>query len=321
MIREYGLSAVKRDSHAVVTVGSFDGVHAGHQAILAHVIGRARAQGACSTLVTFEPHPRQVLTGKALPVLTTVEEKVAILEALGLDRLIILEFTRTFAGMEPEQYVRDILVGRIGLCAIAVGHDHGFGRGRQGDAALLRRMGLELGFAVAVVPPKRVGSRVVSSRAIRQLITEAGDVASAGVMLTRAYSIAGTVVRGAGRGRTIGVPTANLKVQDTEKVLPRCGVYVVHVLVCGETFGGMMNIGYRPTVEREGPLHLEVHLFDFSGDLYGEQVAVRFLRRLRDEQAFASVQALKAQLSRDALESRALLTHMEPMAESTVSTG
>ena len=304
---EYGLDAVRREPTSIVTVGSFDGVHAGHQAILSYVIDRARAQRACSTLLTFEPHPREVLTGRVMPLLTSVEEKADILESIGLDRLIVVEFSREFASMLPEDYVKGILAARVGLQEIVVGHDHGFGRGRKGNVHLLRSMGGELGFSVDVLPAEEVGSRVVSSRAIRQLIAEDGDMVAARAMLTRPFSIRGRVVRGAGRGRTIGVPTANLIRQNARKVVPRRGVYVVQAALKGAIHHGMMNIGYRPTVGDSTDLQLEVHLFDFCREIYGEVLAIDFLHRLRDEVKFPSIEALTAQLARDAAESRALL--------------
>ncbi len=304
---EYGLAAIRREPTSIVTVGSFDGVHAGHQAILSYVIDRARAQRASSTLLTFEPHPREVLTGKVMPLLTSVEEKADILESMGLDRLIVVEFSREFASMLPEEYVSGVLAARIGLQEIVVGHDHGFGRGRRGNVRLLRSMGDELGFSVDVLPAEVVGSRVVSSRVIRQLIARDGDMVAARAMLTRPFEIRGRVIRGAGRGRTIGVPTANLLRQNERKVVPRRGVYVVQAALKGAIHHGMMNIGFRPTVDESTELQLEVHLFDFCKDIYGEVLAIEFLHRLRDEVKFPSIEALTTQLAQDAAESRALL--------------
>ncbi len=318
---ECGLESVRRNPSSIVTVGSFDGVHAGHQAVLSYVIGRARAQRACSTLVTFEPHPRQVLTGRDMPLLTTVREKARLLEAMGLDRLIVLAFTREFASISPEDYVSDILVSRVGLQEVIVGHDHGFGRGRKGDVRLLRKMGSALGFVVGGLPAALVGSRVAASQTIRELLVSEGDAAGAHAMLTRPYAITACVVKGAGRGRTIGVPTANLEVLSTRKVIPLRGVYAVQAAVRGGVYDGMMNIGYRPTVDSGGRQHLEVHLFDFERNIYGETITVFFLHRLRDEQQFTSVEALKAQLRQDARRSRALLRRMEPVAGTAVLPG
>ena len=318
---ELGLEAVRRDPNTVLTVGSFDGVHKGHQTVLEYVIGRARAMQASSTLLTFDPHPRQVLTGDAMPLLTSVEEKARILSAMGLDRLIVTEFTLEFARMLPEDYVREVLVDRIGLKQIVVGHDHGFGRGRKGTVGLLRQMGQAYGFSVDVLPAHQVGAQVVSSRAIRTVLVQEGNMQAAAAMLTRPYALRGRVVRGAERGRTIGFPTANLALVEPTKVVPRHGVYVVQVGHAGRWLHGMMNIGVRPTVSSQAAVHLEVHLFDFSADLYGEVLEVRFLHRLRDEVKFSSVQALLAQLRRDEAQSRAWLQEMEPLVTSPVFIG
>ena len=315
---EVGLEAIERNHASVVTVGSFDGVHAGHQAILSYVKDRARARQACSTLLTFEPHPREVLTGTRMPLLNSVKEKAAILEAMGLSRLIIIDFSREFASMLPEDYVHRILVERIGLQEIVVGHDHGFGHARKGDVSLLRRMGTEMGFCVNVLPAEFVGSRLVSSRAIRKMIAAEGDVHTACALMTRPYVLHGRVVRGAGRGRTIGFSTANLQVEDVRKIVPRRGVYIVQAALQGETYRGMMNIGYRPTVESGTDIHMEVHLFDFDREIYDEVLSISFLHRLRDEVKFSSVAALKAQLSRDAAQSRAFFEAWEPDRDAVV---
>ena len=301
---EYGLASVKRIPASIVTVGSFDGVHAGHQAILSYVVSQGREQQACSTLVTFEPHPQEVLTGRPVPILTTIEEKVNLLKPLGVDRIVVLEFTRELAGMHPEDYVRKILVSRIGLQKIIVGYDHGFGRNRSGDVDLLRKMGQEEGFSVDALSAEMVGSRVAASRAIRNYLSEEGNVSAAGEMLTRPYRLSGKVIRGDGRGRTIGVPTANILLEEQRKLVPFRGVYAVRVGLNGQTFCGMMNIGFRPTVDDDRKLHLEVNLFDFDGDIYGQKLDVNFVRRLRDERKFGSLTELKEQLKHDAAVSR-----------------
>lgn len=316
---EYGLAACQRDLSSIVTVGSFDGVHAGHQAVLAYVIRRAAALRACSTVLTFEPHPREVLSGRPMPLLTTIEEKATILESLGLCRLIVVEFTRDFAALVPQEYVRRILAGRIGLKEIVVGHNHGFGRNRGGDVDLLRHMGPELGFSVDVLPHEFVGAHKVSSRLIRTLIADEGDMRTAHTLLTRPFAFKGRVQRGAGRGRLIGYPTANLEMLSRSKVIPKTGVYVVKALLEGLVFDGMMNIGYRPTVSDGQQLHLEVHLFDFGKSIYGQMLEVRFLHRLRDEIRFSSVAELTRQLTQDAREARAFLASRELSADSAIA--
>ncbi len=300
MKREYGLDQVVHDDRSLVTVGTFDGVHLGHQAILRYLVRRARANGGSSVVVTFDPHPREVVRGEPVPLLTTIEERAELLEALGLDRFIVIPFTPAFARLSAEDFVERILVGRIGLKEIVIGYDHGFGRGRGGDAALLEALGEKLGFAVDVIPPQVVEEHVVSSTEIRALLIDEGDVREAARLLGRPYALGGTVVEGARRGRSIGFPTANLEVEHPRKVIPKAGVYAVLATLDDgvTTLGGMMNIGRRPTFENTG-LHLEVHLLDFEGDLYGRRLRIEFVERLRDERKFDSVDALVEQLSRD----------------------
>jgi len=308
MKKEFGLEQIEKDGASVVTVGSFDGVHVGHQAIIRYLVQRAGRREGRSVAVTFEPHPREVLTGHAVPLLTTIDERAQALEALGLDRFIVLPFTQAFAALPPEAFVA-LLVERIGLREIVVGYDHRFGHGRRGDVALLQAMGAQRGFTVDVIPPQAVDQHVVSSTEIRRLLTEAGDVTEAASMLGRRYALTGTVVQGNRRGRTIGYPTANLAVAPPNRVQPRQGVYAVQVQVDAEErwYGGMMNIGYRPTFDGGGGLHLEVHLFDFDRAIYGCRVRVAFLKRVRDEQKFGSVDALVAQLREDERQCRHIL--------------
>ena len=315
---EHGLAAVRREPEGTVTVGSFDGVHLGHQSILAKVIRAAEEHEGPSTLVTFEPHPRTVLSGEELPLLTTPYEKAHLLESMGLDRLVVLDFTREFAQTPPRDFAVELLWGRVGMRAIIVGENHGFGRGRKGDVALLHHIGNEKGFGVEAIPPVLSRHGKVSSSAVRRALTETGDVGAASAMLGRPYALKGTVIRGAGRGKTIGIPTANLSLPGAAKLLPRCGVYVAQVLVQGIWRGGMMNVGVRPTVDDSDQKHIEVHILDFAGDLYGETLAVRFVQRLRDEVKFASFAALKAQLEQDAANSRIHLRTANPIADSVV---
>ncbi len=307
MRREISAEGIDRDPMSCVTVGSFDGIHLGHREILRYLIDRSRVHGGSSTVVSFDPHPRDVLTGVVMPLLTTIEERAREFEALGLDRFIVLEFTQTFAEMTAERFVEDILVNTIGLREIVVGHDHRFGKDRRGDVALLRKMGASLGFLVDVIPARMVGQSVVSSSTIRRLLAQSGNVRGAAALLSRPHSITGTVIRGAGKGRTLGFPTANIRLSEPRKVIPLSGVYAVRVRTGGITYGGMMNIGVRPTVMTSKTLHVEAHLFDFGGDLYGQSVEVWFIERLRDELAFPSLEELRAQLVQDELRSRALL--------------
>ena len=307
MRREFGLQQIRQDTRSLLTVGSFDGVHIGHQEIIRYLVRRARSQGSRSVVLSFEPHPREVLTGEAMPLLTTVDEKAQVLKDLGLDRFIVVEFTREFANLEPEVFVEDILVRRIGLEEIVVGYDHGFGRGRKGNIQLLRRMGQEFKFSVDVIAARAVDEQVVSSRAIRRRISEEGDVRGARDMLGRPYAMGGSVVPGAGRGRSLGYPTANIAPNSANKVIPARGVYAVRAHFGTLVLGGMMNIGYRPTVGSGESLHLEAHLFDFAGNIYGQALQLSFIDRLRDEKKFDSLEHLRSQLQEDEQCSRVLL--------------
>ena len=300
MKREYGLEQVARNPASVVTEGTFDGVHVGHQAIIRYLIERAQRQRGESVVITFSPHPREVVHGAEVPLLTTIEERADVLEKLGLDRLVVVEFTEAFSQLGAQEYVEEVLVERIGLQEIVIGYDHAFGRGREGNGALLEKLGAQHGFSVDVIPPQLVAEHVVSSSEVRRLLVEEGDVAGVQPLLGRPYSVTGTVIEGERRGRTIGFPTANLDVRHPRKVIPKEGVYAVEVYGAraGEAVGGMMNIGRRPTFSGTD-VRIEVHLLDFEGDLYGQKLRTEFVDRLRDERPFASVEALTEQLSAD----------------------
>jgi len=295
----------------VVTVGSFDGVHRGHEAVLREIAARARAAGRHSVLVTFDPHPLAVVNPAAAPpLLTTGPERREILAQTGLDYAVLLRFDRALAAMPPEAFVREVLVAGCGMRELVIGPDHGFGRGRQGDVALLRRLGAEHGFAVDVVPALEVDGHAVSSSLVRRAVA-GGDLALAGKLLGRRYFATGQVVPGDGRGRTIGVPTANLAGIPPRKLLPPDGVYAVRVEWRGGQADGMMNQGGRPTFDQAARA-LEVHLLGFDGDLYGEWLKVEWVARLRDVQRFPSMDALRAQLDRDRSTARAALAAAAP---------
>ena len=313
MKKEYGPDQIEKDGASLVTVGIYDGVHLGHQAILRYLVHRAQQQQGRSVVVSFDPHPREVLTGNQLGLLSTIDERAQLLENLGLDRFIVLPFTKDFSRLSPDEFVLQILVERIGLQEIVVGHDHGFGRGRQGNVELLQTLGAQHDFSVDVIPAQAVDHQVVSSSAIRQALIEDGDVGRARQMLGRPYALTGTVIHGDGRGHSIGYPTANIEVEHPRKVIPKRGVYAVQVSLRGEEgrYGGMMNIGYRPTFDGGNTLHLEVHLFDFDRTIYGQPLQITYVERLRDEQKFGSVDELIAQLSDDEQRARRVLAALD----------
>jgi riboflavin kinase / FMN adenylyltransferase len=293
---------------STVTVGSFDGVHLGHQAVLQEIDRRARAAGRVSVLVTFDPHPLEVVNpGAAPPLLTTGPERLEILALSPLDYVLLVRFDRHLAGLTPEEFVGEVLLERCGLRELVIGHDHGFGRGRSGDVDTLRRLGAVHGFEVDVVPPVDFGGQHVSSSRIRRAVA-GGDLTSAAAMLGRPYGVVGRVGEGERRGRLLGVPTINLSELSPRKLLPPDGVYAVRVEWRGGSAGGMMNQGPRPTFQ-DGRQILEAHLFDFDGDLYGEWVRIEWVKRLRDIERFDSVEQLQQQLQRDRTQALAALSH------------
>lgn len=298
----------------VITVGTFDGLHRGHMLVLERTAERARAAGLASIALTFDPHPLDVVNPSAAPPLLTLwDEKLEMFAQTGMDYVIVLTFTAELAALAPETFVARVLVGGLGMKRLLIGHDHGFGRGRAGDAESLRLIGRRAGFPVEVVDAV-IGSDGVpiSSTAIRRAVAH-GDLSRAADGLGRRYSFAGRVTRGEGRGRLLGFPTLNVEVASARKLLPPHGVYAVHIETRASAFGGMMNVGPRPTFgdERVG---LEVHLFDAAGDWYGDTVRVEFVARLRDTIRFAGPDALVAQLRRDAEMARAALTAIGPTA-------
>lgn len=291
---------------ATVTVGSFDGVHLGHQAVLREIARRAAEAGRASVLVTFEPHPLRVVNPQAAPpLLTTWPERRELLAQLPLDYVVLLHFDRRLAALTPEAFVREVLIGRCGVRELVIGHDHGFGRGRSGDVDTLRRLGAAYGFDVDVVGPVDVGDQHVSSSRVRRAVA-GGDLETAARLLGRPYQVIGRVGRGEQRGRQIGVPTINLTEVPLDKLLPPDGVYAVRVQWRGGCAEGMMNQGPKPTFQ-DGRRSLEAHLFEFDGDLYGEWVRVEWVARLRDIARFASVEQLQDQLRRDRTVARAAL--------------
>lgn len=292
---------------AIVTVGTFDGVHRGHQDVLTRLVGHAQSCGRPALVVTFDPHPLEIVNpGAAPPLLTTRTEKLERLADAGVHQVAVLPFTSALAEMAAESFVDDILLRRFAMRDLLVGYDHGFGRGRLGDPDVLRALGASRGFAVSVLPPVHTGDgQAVSSTAIRRAVA-GGDLERAADGLGRPYSVTGEVVRGDQRGRTIGFPTLNLGPLHPRKLLPPDGVYAVQVTLPDGTFGGMMNLGPRPTVGDVGR-RIETHVFDAQGDWYGVTVRLAFIGRLRGVQPFAGLEALRRQLAEDERAARHLL--------------
>ncbi len=282
---------------AVLTVGSFDGVHRGHRAILRRLKAAAGYYKGESVVISFTPHPRQVLTGEQVGLLHSEDEKIESLASLGVDHLVLVPFDKSFAEQPAEAYVRYFLLARFRPRAIVLGFDHRFGAGRRGDIALLRAIAGPAGVEVIEIPAHQVASVKISSTQIRRALA-AGDVRTANELLCAPYRLRGTVVAGNRLGRQIGFPTANIRSDDPDKIIPADGVYVVRVYIGGQSYGGMLHIGNRPTlpsVERR----IEVHVFDFEGDLYGRTITVEWVDRIRDNRQFDDLAKLSAQLEQD----------------------
>jgi riboflavin kinase/FMN adenylyltransferase len=289
---------------AVVTVGNFDGVHLGHQALIRRVVEEARVLGTASALITFHPHPQSVLRAHQVPILTSLRLRLRLFEQLGLDQACVIPFTREFAQIEPERFVRDYLLRPFQLKKLVIGYDFAFGRNREGTAEFLLQTAHERGFGFEVFPAVTLGDGTVSSTRIRGFL-QAGEFGSAARLLGRRYSLLEPVVEGRKQGRLLGFPTLN-QVPDEPIPLP-FGVYAVHARIGETTFGGVSNYGIRPTVGGTTQPVLETHVFDFAGDLYGQLVEVFPLKCLREEHRFPSLDALKAQIAKDRDAARAFL--------------
>ncbi|MGK7370417.1 MAG: bifunctional riboflavin kinase/FAD synthetase [Candidatus Halalkalibacterium sp. M3_1C_030] len=304
------LENVTHDDNSVVTVGTFDGVHAGHRAIMDTVIRKADKREARSVIVTFDPHPREIINpGDAgIKLLTTLRERREILEELGIDTMVVIPFDRDFSLLSSEEFIRDIIYKKIGVSEFVIGYDHHFGKDRDGSIETVERLGKEMGFETYVVSKKEVGAQTVSSTAIRNAISEEGNVEQAAEFLQRLYRLNGTVIHGDKRGKEIGYPTANIKPEDTRKIIPKDGVYAVGVRYEGNWYKGMMNIGTRPTFD-DSQRTLEVHLFDFNEDIYGKEVQVRFVKRIRNEKKFSGKDELVSQLKEDEKTAKEILAN------------
>lgn len=298
-----GAGGARQDAaFAVVAIGNFDGVHLGHRKVLEQARAIAVERGLRCVVLTFDPHPRQVLGGNAPPALTTLEERVRLLQAC-VDEVVVEPFTQALASWSPERFVEDLLVGRLRARAVVVGENFRFGQKRAGDFTVLRALGEKLGFEAVAAHVAGDAQGPYSSTRVRRALEE-GDVADATHVLGRRYVLTGVVERGDALGRTIGFPTANLG--GIGEMLPKHGVYAVFVDVDGARLPGVMNVGVRPTVGGLS-LRVEVHVLDFTGDLYGKKLRVALVERLRDEQKFDGIDALKAQIARDVARGRSVL--------------
>lgn len=288
----------------VVAIGNFDGAHIGHQTIFRKTSERAREIDGTAVVLTFEPHPLKIIAPeKVPPLLTTFHKKMELIAVCGINITICADFNRQFADQQPRDFAKNILVDTIGVKEVIVGFDYAFGKGREGTILYLKKMGEEFGFAVHVVDPIKINNQLVSSSRVRELI-EGGEVEKAAELLGRPYSLVGPVVKGFKTGRKIGFPTANI---DTRHVqVPGTGVYAAYVVREHRRFPGVVNVGFNPTFHRDR-LVVEVHILDFDGDIYGREVEVTFIKRLRDEIEFSSASELAAQIAKDIEVAKTLL--------------
>jgi riboflavin kinase / FMN adenylyltransferase len=292
------LSTLPKAENTVLTLGIFDGVHLGHRKIIEKLKKKAAVSNCRNLVITFSPHPRNVISGKRdLKLLTTIEEKIKLLEEIGVENFLIINFTKEFSQLSSEKFFNDYIIERIGIKEIVVGYDHHFGKGRSGDINTLRKMGMQFGFDVTSVEPFKIDNEAVNSTKIRKALAE-GNIKVANSFLGREYSFSGTVVEGDKRGRELGFPTANILL-DEEKLLPMMGIYAVEFLFDDEKHKGLLSIGIRPTFYDSGKIVVEVYLYDFNRDIYNKKITVRIIDWVRGEEKFSSAEALVEQMQKD----------------------
>lgn len=303
----YDTNSLPQFNKPSITIGTFDGVHLGHKTILKELSRHAREAGGESVVITFEPHPRKLLfPQQSLKLITPLQDKLQLISDAGIQHIVVVPFTRDFADMPARDYVEHFLVAKFQPGRIVIGYDHHFGHDRTGNIQLLRQLQQEFGYQVFEIPAQLIDEAAVSSTKIRNALTE-GMVADAAQMLGRNYCLKGTVIKGKSLGRTIGYPTANIQPSDADQLVPSNGIYAVQVKWKERSMGGMLSIGFNPTVTDEGVRHIEVNIFDFDEDLYGELLEISFVQWLRSEEKFPSLEALKAQLAEDERRSREIL--------------
>lgn len=288
------------ETPCILTIGTFDGVHLGHQKILARLKELKQLLGLKTVVLTFDPHPRKIIHShqKDLKLLSLVDEKLELLRQHEVDVTVVYPFSKAFSQLSAAEYVSEILIKRLKVNYLVIGYDHKFGKDRDGDIYTLIKLSVQYKFEVEEIPAKDIDSINISSTRIRNAI-ETGDVATGERYLGHPYFIKARVIEGKQLGRTIGYPTANLAVEDNDKLIPKNGVYFVQVIIHQQTHYGMMNIGTNPTTDTDNAIKLEVHIFNFSETIYGQTVQVAFIKHLRNELKFESLQALTSQLKKD----------------------
>lgn len=302
------LISIEKNVNTIITIGTFDGVHLGHQEIFNVLINKSKNNGCRSFVITFEPHPRMVIQPNSdLKLLTTFEEKVEILEEMGIDNLLVIPFTTEFSQLTSEDFFRQYILDGIGIKKMVIGYDHHFGKGRDGDEQKIRELGALNNFEVQKTEAVTINEIVVSSSKIRNALSE-GEVKTAAQMLGRNYSFSGLVVVGDKRGRELGFPTANIQLENESKRIPKNGVYAVKVFLEERIFNGVMNIGLRPTFKDTKIVLSEVHILNFDEEIYGKHIRVEFIERIRDEKKFDSKEELIKQIEIDKQKTNLLLT-------------
>ena len=310
------ISEINRDENTFLTLGTFDGVHLGHQKIIDRLISKTRSAGGRNFLITFDPHPRNVIKkNDDFKILSTPAEKAAVLEKLGIMNLLVINFTKEFSQQSAEKFFKNYIIDRIGIKEIVIGYDHHFGKGRGGDESTLRDLGRQYGFGVETVDAFRYNGEIVSSTKIRKAIAE-GSIKTASAYLDRNYEFSGTVIEGDKRGRELGFPTANIKPDNEHKLLPSLGIYLVEFFVRNKRFFGLLSIGKRPTFYNSGKIVPEVYVYDFDEDIYGEYVKVAVLERLRGEEKFSSAEELVTQMRIDKKNGIEIIRNLEPVNKS-----
>jgi riboflavin kinase/FMN adenylyltransferase len=304
----FGFDEILKDTNSFVTIGTFDGLHAGHKRIIEKLKEKAALTGGRSVVITFDPHPRTLFqSADPVKLLTSLDEKIELFGKTGIDVLWVIKFTREFASLTSEEFVKTHLVEKLGVTEIIIGHDHRFGKGRDGDEAKLKEIGAKYGFSVTPVEAVEINGQTASSSKIRKALTE-GDVKLANGFLQRNYSFSGQVVVGEKRGRTLGFPTANVGNIALGKLIPANGVYAVKVVIEGEELNGVINIGRRPTFNTNDEIIPEVHILNFNSDIYGKKIEILFVERLRGEVKFSSKEELIKQINEDKNKSLKILS-------------
>ena len=303
------------EKNSILTIGTFDGVHLGHQKILKKLNEIKQKTGLNSVILTFDPHPRKVLfpDQKDLKLITTTDEKLGLLEHHGVDVSVVYPFSRAFSQMDAQSYISDILVKSLKVKHLIIGYDHKFGNNRDGDINTLRAFAKEYNYEVEEISVQDIDNINVSSSKIRHAL-EKGDVELANKYLGYEFFLTGSVVKGKQLGRTLGYPTANLNVEDSDKMIPAIGIYFVKVIVDGEVFYGMLSIGKNPTTDTDGLVKIEVNIFEFDRDIYDTNISISFIKHLRHEQKFTDLEALKDQLKRDKETCVKLITELKQHA-------